>query len=377
MSTRKRPDNQSVMKDDATALSQPATSAVGGSISRMQINPLANISFDQSYDPKKFAQGIEDNVSAAIKISHGVRAANLALQIEKLNHGGLLVHLQDSQYELVKTADGVFKAMTRGANGQIHEIAAVDPFGTYLTKFAQAGALVVTVANIISSADISIRLGQVQSDVDDLLKYRQVDIIAAIRTAYESLREELSKEKPNAESVEKLRDEFRQNRHRLFGEVRSDVAGLKYLFRSEQTGITSKTKLWELNKRLKGVNVSLWDKLPENMKQVKQVEQVKGWAQPTMDQALSYREQRLKAGREVDLQKIIAKVRLGVYCLQMEGVASTFSGSSNDQDKLNQEAAIELREIALLIEPLEREIGDELRFSMPISQTANVWNVPA
>lgn len=265
------------------------------------LNPLANISFEQSYNPEILAEAIYNNVSAAILTSYGLRGTNIALQITSLSKGGLLVTFQESQYELVKTTDGILKAMTRGEHGQIHEIGAIDIFGNCINGLARSGAITVAVANIISNADLSKRLGEVQTGIDKLLEYRQIDTTASIKTEYESLREELGRGELRVREITNIRKEFRKNRHRLFGEVVYENQRIQSLLVSH-------------NKKLKILKL------------------------------------KHKWGVEIEAKKaissIFSKIRQALYCLQMENIAAIYSDDSESQDEFNADARGQLENIA-------------------------------
>ena len=293
---------------------------------RVDLNPLHGISFEASLQPEVLSKAIQSNVTDALLKSYGVDTANTVLQITATRMGGLLVNFKDQHYELVRTTEGTYKAMTRDARG-FHEIANVDRFHTWLNNFSHASAAVVAVAHLISNADMSKRLGQVQQNTNKLLEYRQIDTLVGIRTAYEALREEIGKVEPQRDAITRCRETFRENRHRLFAEAKNDVANLNPLLRTKQG-------------RLRGV---------EQWSRTGQFNQ-----------------------RKRELAEMSAKLQNASYCFQMEDLAATYCGSENDQRLLHEEAAGEWSKLALEIAPLEDEIKEHDQCAKQLLEVASI-----
>ena len=258
--------------------------------------------------------------------SYGIEATNAAMQIILLQKDGLLVSFHDESYELVRAANGTFKAMTRASDGTFHEIATLDTFGTWLNRMSHSSAVVIMVAHLISNADISKRLGQVQKDVDRLLEHRKTDIRVEIRTAYESLREQIGKQPLESKSVAEIREVFRKERHRLFGDAQSEVNRLTPILR---TKVTNKIERFAKKGKLKE--------------------------------------------RERALERVMTTLQDASYCLQMEALAAAYCGAEEDQRRLYSEASDEWSGLALQIKELESEIKMQLPLSTKLQEIAAIW----
>ena len=280
---------------------------------RVVINPLKGISFEDSLQPEVFAEATRDNVIGAMLASYGADTATTMLEIAASHTGSLLVSFKDQNYELVRSTSGVYKAITRAANGDFHEIANVDKFGTWLNNFSHASAAVVAVSHLISNADMSKRLGQVQQNTEKLLEYRQIDSMAEIKTAYEALREEMGRAEPRQNAIARHRDTIRMNRHRLFGEAQTEVNKMNSMLRSNHATVR------------------------------KMVHMLK---------ARSFNQ------RKQELADVMVKLQKASYCLQLEALAAPFCASERDQMVLRNEAATTWGKLASEMMPLEDELRE-------------------
>lgn len=297
------------------------------------LNPLHGISFEESLKPATLSIQIEENIAKALLKSYGAEAANTALQVKSILKGGWLVVFDNEQYEFMKTADGTYKAVTRAANGTIKEIGNIDLFGTWLNKLSHVSSLVNSVSHMISNADLSRRLSEVQSNTDNLLEYRQIDTNVEMRTSYEALREELNKEKPQPIALASHREKFRSCRHRLFGEARHDIADLRPLLKFKRERL-QKTEQW-------------------------------------MKRRLTHRFDE----REQAIDDVMSKLQLAAYCLQMENIIASYSGVEDDQRLLLAEAEKEWAALASELDPLEKELAADCYRTGYLREVARVWHL--
>ncbi len=315
-------------RSEALKLSLPVLSGSAAARgTRVAINPLQGVSFQESLQPEVFAEATRQNVIGAMLVSYGADTASTGLQIAASHTGSLLVSFKDQNYEMVQSTNGVYKAMTRAANGDFHEIANVDKFGTWLNNVSHASAAVVAVAHLISNADMSRRLGEVQKNTDKLLDYRQIDTLAKIQTTYESLREEIGKVEPRRDAIARYRETFRENRHRLFREAENDIGQMPSMLRFNPALVRKAEQLV---------------KTPQFNK------------------------------RKRDLSEVMTKLQTASYCFQMETLAASFCGSEQDQQHLLHEAAASWSTLASKVTHLEDEIREHDQCGKQLQETANI-----
>lgn len=314
-------------------------------LARFAINPLKGLSFEDSRKLEALSQVVNKNVLTAIGSIFGIDAVDAALQLSVLQQGGQLVHFNHPEYALVKTTTGVYKAMTRTDSGAFHEIGNIDTFRTGLNGIAHATATVVAVAHLISNADISKRLSKVIRNTDRLLEIREDDILIKIRSTYESLRGETGKVEPEVRTIEDCRKTFRDNRHLLFKDVQRKINRWELIIKDTPYGMKGPLGVFYMFK----TDFENFANTNYNTKDVNE--------------------------RKQALNHVMIKLRDASYCLQMEGLAASYSGYEDDQQQLYREAYDEWSRLASQIEPFETEMRIENPISIHIQKIANIWHV--
>ena len=205
---------QSFKSGDSLGSTSPGADSASP-LKSLRINPIASLSFQDALQPAVLAEACQLSLEKALRSSltlHAGDAIAATFQGIALSGSGLVVTFSHQGYELRPTAGGFKAVAIKG--GKIVELGNVDAIAQWINRMANTTALVVTAAHVISGADLSRRLAQVHAGIETLLAYRRIDQLAALRTAYESLRDEVSKDKPSVDRILRCRDEIREVRHR-------------------------------------------------------------------------------------------------------------------------------------------------------------------
>lgn len=303
----------------------PETSTIIATVDEVSLvtpcfNPLSGLSFEDSLDGEKFALQVQTNTEHALAESvksSGFQFGNLSLQALSAGRDGFVVTFEKGTAEFVRTADGIYKAQTRGPKGAFQEIGNIDQLGTWAHRAAGVAAITVATANLISNADASKKLGKLMEGQDRLFAYRSIDQFAALKTAYEDLREELSASQ-NPKELNKIRSRIRNIRHVLMEEAKHDLQQLKLLY-PDRSGFLGKSRK---------VAADWWKR------------------------KLTAEEQR----RHEALSEYRGKLFLARQCVKFEDLAASVSDSADHQAILLREAETQLVQMLPRYQELEREL---------------------
>ena len=283
-------------------------------------SPLAGLSFEDSLDGEMFALQVRKNAEDALAESvnaSGFQFGNLSLQALSAGRNGFVVTFDKGTAEFVRTADGIYKAQTRGPKGGFQEIGNIDQLGTWAHRAAGVAAITVAIANLISNADASKKLGKLMEGQDRMFAYRAIDQFAALKTAYEDLREELDTAR-NPAALNTLRSRIRNIRHVLMEEAKHDLQLMRLLY-PDKSGFLGKPR-----------------KIASD------------WWKRT----LTAEEQR----RHEALSDYRGKLFLARQCVKFEDLAAFVSDSADQQAILLREAESQLVQMLPRYQTLEREL---------------------
>jgi hypothetical protein len=303
---------QSSNSNDGVALASAGASLLSP-LEFPRINPIASLSFQDALEPTALAQACQMSVEKAIRTSltrHAGDAIAATFQGIALRGSGVVVTFSRQGYKLMPSGDG-FKAVAIGQGNKIVELGNVDAIAQWTNRLANTTALVVALAHVISGADLSRRLAKVQAGIDQLLAYRGIDQLAALRTAYESLRDEFAKDKPNVDRILRCRDEIREVRHRLVAESVEDLQRILPLPRRH---------------RLEPASVHAWRVRPES---------------------------KVSRSRQHALRGALKKAILASHCLRLEQVVAFLSDEFETIELPSAEAVTDFRRLATIFKGLE------------------------
>lgn len=188
--------------------------------------PLARLSFEDSLDPKKFADATEREVVsyfntyfadgtsvslAAIKSwvsSFDMTVAASARATEALRNGSAYVRVhQASGRALPQVADARTGKM-------VENMKEIGLGRKLLVSAAELSSIAVSAAHIISAADLARTLNRIEKQLDLLIIYRRIDQQAALERIYAFARELLSGPLGDTERLQlwQLRFELRELR---------------------------------------------------------------------------------------------------------------------------------------------------------------------
>lgn len=286
-----------------------------------QFNPLQDLSFEDALDGEKFALAAHQATERALADSvrgSGFQLGNLSLQVLSGTRDGFIVTFDKGTAEFVRTAQGVYKAQTRGPKGGFQEIGNIDQLGTWANRAASVTAITVAVANIISNADASKKLGKLMEGQDRQFAYRAIDQLASLKTAYEELREALHKPVPDPGEIDRIRHRIRNVRHILMEEAKHDLNRLTLLYPERQGPLAKARKA------------------------------AGDWCKRKLTNADDDRMQELNEYR--------GKLLLARHCVRFEDIAATISGAQEHQEVLLREAKAQLLQMLPKYQELEREL---------------------
>ncbi len=184
-------------------------------------------SFDDFADPLLRARSLEDNLNRMVSeaaMRNGADCGNIAIQVHEVGHTGLLVTFNDSGYALLQKSDGTFKAVTRDVHGRFHEIGNVDPTATFFNKLAGGTGVIVSLAHLISSADLAKSTAKLLDKVNLALALHSIGQYEDLRSYYDRLVILLKRQPVVWSEVEAITLEVAKLRNRLMGEAEHLVA---------------------------------------------------------------------------------------------------------------------------------------------------------
>lgn len=181
-----------------------------------------SLTFEDFVNPAVRAERIRASAVAAVKAAamrQGLDLGSVALQMNEIQPGRFLVVFNDSGYALLQQADGTFKAVSQNALGQFHELGNIDPFATFLNKLAGGTAVIISIAHMISAADLARSMAKLLDKMDLLLALRTVDQYEAMRTLFDRLFVVLSRDPIDWSAVDTLTLEVAKLRNQQVGEA--------------------------------------------------------------------------------------------------------------------------------------------------------------
>lgn len=214
-----------------------------------------SLTFDEFINPMVRSTKIEEGVAQLVRqsaASEGVNLGNIVLQAQEVGSEGLLVTFNDTGHALLQKKDGVFKAVTVDELGRFNEIGNIDPIGAYLNKLAGGTAVVVSVAHLISAADLAKSTAKLLDKVDLLLALRSIDQFEDLRTYYDRLLVLLREPHVRLDKVEEITLEVARLRNRLAG-------GAEHLAKSWKP-LVPKRGWWLLGKARERLDLRFVDK---------------------------------------------------------------------------------------------------------------------
>lgn len=184
-------------------------------------------SFDDFADPLLRAKSLENNLNRMVSeaaMRNGADCGNIAIQVHEAGDTGLLVTFNDSGYALLQKSDGTFKAVTRDVHGRFHEIGNVDPTATFFNKLAGGTGVIVSLAHLISSADLAKSTAKLLDKVNLALALHSIGQYEDLRSYYDRLVILLNRRPVVWSEVEAITLEVAKLRNRLIGEAEHLVA---------------------------------------------------------------------------------------------------------------------------------------------------------
>ncbi|MBS1712653.1 MAG: hypothetical protein JSS71_13115 [Armatimonadetes bacterium] len=181
-----------------------------------------SLTFEDFIDPRVRSTRIHERAVDTLRSAaarDGIDLGNLALQVSRVQSDQLLVRFNDAGYSLLQQKDGTFKAVTQDAMGRFHEIGNVDPVGMFLNKLAGGAAAVVSLAHMISAADLAKSTAKLLDKVDLLIALRSIDQFEDLRTFYDRLIVLLGAREVDWDAVERITLEVARLRNRLVAEA--------------------------------------------------------------------------------------------------------------------------------------------------------------
>lgn len=285
---------------------------------QLRINPFRDLSFEESLNTAEFSAAVERSVEAVVRGALGPDAVNAAINIAVTNSTDVLVKFKDTPYKLMESG-GSLKAIAVDSTNKITQIGTVDGVGTVVNRLSHASSAVVAVAHMISNADLARRMSVLECLAAQQLEAREGDIYAKLRQTYESLRAYMNTPTQAVNNIARHRDEFRYQRHRLFGDAQRAAANLPPLPR------------FSLTKK-------------KAMRQ-----------------------------RRESLDAVMIKLQLASYCLRMEAIAATLFGAEEDQALLYREAVTEWRALTKQIQSLEHEAEGGVQVANQLRNATDAW----